>query len=98
MALANFQLYIAIGLPVIAVLASLTVSLVQISSIREEMRGGLLATREDTRNGLLAAREDTRSGFQAIHEEMREMREDMREMRSDLKLLTGKVYELMGQK
>jgi len=65
----NLQLYIAIGLPTLAVLASLTVSLVQISAIREEMRGNMLA-----------------------------IREDMREIRSDIKLLTGKVYELMGQK
>ena len=49
---------IAIGLPMLAVLASLTVSLIQISTIRE----------------------------------------DIREIRSDIKLLTGKVYESMGQK
>jgi hypothetical protein len=58
MNVSNLQLYIAIGLPTIAVLASLTVSLIQVSAIRE----------------------------------------DIREMRSDIKLLTGKVYELMGQK
>jgi hypothetical protein len=52
------QLYIAVGLPTIAVLTSLVISLVQISAIRE----------------------------------------DIREIRSDIKLLTGKVYELMGQK
>jgi hypothetical protein len=34
----DFQLYIAIGLPVIAVLASMRVSLVQISAIREDVR------------------------------------------------------------
>ena len=34
----NLQLYIAIGLPTVAVLASLTVSLVQISGIREDIR------------------------------------------------------------
>jgi len=67
--LIDLQLYIVIGLPAIAVLASLTVSLVQISAIREEMR----------------------TNMQAI-------REDMREIRSDIKLLTGKVYELMGQR
>lgn len=65
----NVQLYIAIGLPTLAVLASLTVSLVQISAIREEMRGN-----------------------------MQTIREDIREIRADIKLLTGKVYELMGQK
>ena len=54
----NIQLYIAVGLPVLAVVTSLIISLVQISGIRE----------------------------------------DIREVRSDIKLLTGKVYELMGQK
>ena len=43
------NLHLAIGLPVIAVLASLTVSLVQISAIREEMRGNMQAIREDIR-------------------------------------------------
>jgi hypothetical protein len=54
----NLQLWIAVGLPIIAVLASLTISLFQISGIRE----------------------------------------DIREIRGDIKLLTGKVYEMMGQK
>jgi hypothetical protein len=54
----NLQLYIAVGLPTVAVLTSLIISLVQIGAIRE----------------------------------------DIREIRSDIKLLTGKVYELMGQK
>jgi hypothetical protein len=36
--LTNLLLYIAIGLPTIAVLASMTVSLVQISAIREDIR------------------------------------------------------------
>ena len=61
----NAQLYLAIGLPIIAVLASMTVSLVQISGIRSDIES---------------------------------LRGDMREIRSDIKLLTGKVYELMGQK
>ena len=34
----NVQLYIGIGLPVIAVLTSLTISLVQISAIRDELQ------------------------------------------------------------
>jgi hypothetical protein len=34
----NLQLYLAVGLPTIAVLASMVVSLVQISGIREDMR------------------------------------------------------------
>jgi hypothetical protein len=54
----NLQLYLAVGLPTLAILTSLAVSMFQISGVRE----------------------------------------DMREIRSDLKLLTGKVYEMMGQK
>lgn len=53
----NTQLWIAVGLPIIAILTSLVISLLQISGIRE----------------------------------------DIRELRSDMKLLTGKVYELMGK-
>ncbi len=34
----NLQLYLAVGLPVIAVLASMVVSLVQISGFRDDMR------------------------------------------------------------
>jgi hypothetical protein len=56
--MSNIQLWIAVGLPIIAVLAALVISLFQISGIRE----------------------------------------DIREIRGDIKLLTGKVYEMMGQK
>ncbi len=52
----NTQLYFAIGLPCLTVVASLVISLFQISGIRE----------------------------------------DIREIRNDVKLLTGKVYEMMG--
>jgi hypothetical protein len=56
--MSDTQLYLAIGLPMFAIITSLTISLVQISGIRE----------------------------------------DIRELRTDMKLLTGKVYEMMGQK
>ena len=64
----NVQLYIAVGLPTIAVLTSLVISLVQTSALREDM-----------------------------HAQIEAIREGIREIRSDIKLLTGKVYELMGQ-
>jgi hypothetical protein len=86
-AMSNLQLYIAVGLPTIAVLASLVVSLVQISALRQDMRG----IREDMRTQNAAIRED-------MHAQISEIRQDIREIRSDIKLLTGKVYELMGQK
>jgi hypothetical protein len=90
-AMGNLQLYVAVGLPTIAVITSLVISLVQISAIREDMRTQTAAMREDMRAQNSAIREDMRAQLGAI-------REDIREIRSDIKLLTGKVYELMGQK
>lgn len=65
----NEQLYIAVGLPIFAIITSLILSMFQLSGAREEFRTGL-----------------------------HEIREDIREIRADIKLLTGKVYEMMGQK
>jgi heme exporter protein D len=65
----NVQLYLAIGLPVLAVMTSLVVSLVQITGIKEDIR-----------------------------EIRREAREDKLQILSKIDLLTGKVYEMMGQK
>jgi len=45
----GLQLYLAIGLPTIAVLASLTISLIQISAIREDLRSQVGSIREDVR-------------------------------------------------
>jgi hypothetical protein len=45
----NLQLDIAVGLPTIAVIASLTISLVQISSIRDELRENMRELRSDIR-------------------------------------------------
>jgi len=90
-AMSNLQLYIAVGLPTIAVITSLVISLVQISAIREDMRTQIAAIRQDMHAQNTAIRED-------VHAQIAEIREDIREIRADIKLLTGKVYELMGQK
>jgi hypothetical protein len=53
MQLTNLQLYVAIGLPTVAVLASLTVSLLQIMGIRDdirELRADMREIRSDIRN------------------------------------------------
>jgi len=83
----NVQLYLAIGLPILAVLASLVVSLVQISGIKEdirELRGEMRGLRKDSQDSLSEAR--------------KEAREDRLQIAADIKVLTGKVYEMMGQK
>jgi hypothetical protein len=36
--------------------------------------------------------------FASMDKRLDGLHEDMRELRSDMKLLTGKVYEMMGQK
>lgn len=79
----NAQLYLAVGLPVFAILTSLIVSLVQISAIRDEIK----TLRQDVSAQIAVGRDDVKA-----------MREDIREIRSDIKLLTGKVYEMMGEK
>ena len=72
----NVQLYLAIGLPILAVMTSLVVSLVQISGIKEDIREIRREAREDRK----------------------EAREDRLQIASKIDLLTGKVYEMMGQK
>lgn len=58
--MSNLQLYIAIGLPTIAVITSLIISLVQISAIREDLRAQIGALREDTHAQIREIREDIR--------------------------------------
>jgi hypothetical protein len=83
----DVQLYLAIGVPIIAILASMTLSLIQISGIREDMRAFRAEIREDVR----AFRLEIRSEF---HEDMQGLRHEMRGLREDLTTLTGKVVEI----
>lgn len=46
----DVQLYVALGVPVLAILTSLTVSMIQVSGIRADMRGMRSDFREDLRN------------------------------------------------
>jgi hypothetical protein len=77
------QLYFAIGLPILAVLTSLTVSLLQISGIRADGRS--------LRQEFTDLRRDVNTALETIR---REAREDRAEIAGDLKLLTGKVVEI----
>ena len=83
----NIQLYLAIGLPIIAVLTSLTVSMLQVSAIRGEMRG----IRDDFREDMRSLRADFRDDMNGMRSDIRE---DMRALRTDLNTLTGKVIEI----
>jgi len=60
MGMTNAQLYLAIGLPVLAVITSLVVSLVQISAIREDSRSNISSIREDNRSNMAEIRTDIR--------------------------------------
>jgi len=77
------QLYLAVGLPMIAVLTSLTISLLQVFAIRADaarIHGDMNGIHTDFRADMLAIRTD--------------FREDMRAIRADLNTLTGKVIEI----
>jgi hypothetical protein len=52
------QLYVALGIPMLAILTSLTISLMQISGIRGDMRGMRQEFREDLAINRQEARED----------------------------------------
>jgi len=81
------QLYLALGLPIIAILTSLTISMLQISGIRGDMRGMRAEFREDS-HGLRADFREDLGGIRTG------LREDMLAIRADLSALTGKVVEI----
>jgi len=58
--MSNMQFYLAIALPILAVLTSLTVSLIQISGLREDMRGMRSEFRDDVRGMRSEVREEVR--------------------------------------
>jgi hypothetical protein len=79
----NIQLYLLVGLPIIAILTSLTVSILQVSAIR----GEVVRIHDDMR----ALRADFREDMKSMYADFRE---DMRAIRADLNTLTGKVIEI----
>jgi hypothetical protein len=77
------QLYLGLGILVLAIMTSLIVSLVQVSGIREDMRQMRAEFHTDSR----ALTTDIRSDFGAL-------RADFAALRSDFATLTGKVIEI----
>jgi hypothetical protein len=63
----NTQLHLALGVPIIAVITSLMISLIQISGIRDDMRG----MRSDFRQDLHGIRSE-------FHEDLHSLRSDVR--------------------
>jgi len=60
------QLYFALGIPMLAILTSLTISLVQVSGIRGDMRG----MRQEFREDLAANRQEAREDRLKIHADL----------------------------
>jgi hypothetical protein len=60
------QLYLALGIPMLAILTSLTISLVQVSGIRGDMRG----MRQEFREDLAANRQEAREDRLKIHADL----------------------------
>jgi hypothetical protein len=81
------QLYLSIGVPMLfnATLVGLLLAYMnaKFSGLEREMRVRFDGAGQE---------------IKGLHEDIHEIREDIREIRSDVKLLTGKVYEMMGQK
>ena len=86
----DLQLYIAIGLPTLAVLASLTVSIIQISAIREDVR--------EVRREMADLRKEMNEVRKEVNEVRKEMNELRREVNTKIDLLMGKIYELMTER
>jgi hypothetical protein len=84
------ELYLGIGLPVLAVLTSLIISLIQISGIREDMR----QMRGEFHTDTTELRRELNS---ALTEMRKEAREDRLRIDGHIQILTGKVYEMMGK-
>lgn len=88
------QFYIAVVLPIVAVLASLTISLIQISGIRTDLRIHQQQTREDFRD----LRTEFSEALTGLRGDMTGLRADMRVefagIRDDIRLLTRKVAEI----
>jgi len=62
----DIQLYLAMGIPILAILTSLTVSLIQVSGIREDVR----ALRSDFREDMRALRSDFREDMHGIRTDL----------------------------
>jgi predicted nuclease with TOPRIM domain len=84
------QLYLGLGIPVLAIMTSLIVSLVQVSGIREDMRQMRAEFHADYR----ASATDRRSDFADIRSDFGALRSEFAALRSDFATLTGKVLEI----
>jgi len=77
------QLYLGLGIPVLAIMTSLIVSLVQVSGIRDDMR----QMRAEFHASSRALATDVRTDLGGL-------RTDFAALRNDFATLTGKVVEI----
>jgi predicted Holliday junction resolvase-like endonuclease len=102
----NMQLYLAIGLPIFAITTSLIISLLQITGIKTDLRdlrldvkadAAALRTelRADTKGDIATFRAETKADIAALRADLKA---DIAGIKASIDLLTGKVYELMGNR
>lgn len=96
----NLQLWLAVCLPILAVLASMVLNLLQIFGIRDEVKQIRLEMRDmrGEMGGLRGEMGDLRGEMRDLRAEMRADAKDLRnEVNTKIDLLTSKVYELMNR-
>lgn len=102
----NSQLYLAVGLPVFAIVVALVVNLVQITGIKTDvgsLRGEMNGLRSEVislrgeMNGLRGEMNGLRGEMNSLRGEINDLRGDMNSLRSELNtkldLILAKLYE-----
>jgi hypothetical protein len=90
--MSNSQLYLSIGVPTFAVLASFLVNLFQISGVRGEM-GSVRGEMGSLRGEMSSMRGEMGS----LRGEMGSVRGDIASLRAGQDMLTGKIIELVDR-
>jgi archaellum component FlaC len=96
----NLQLYFAVGVPMLVIVASLIISVLGVTGIRDEMRNlreDMRNLREDVSKQIAVMREDVSRQIAVMREDVNRqiavMREDVRQIRNDLNELMGERHK-----
>jgi hypothetical protein len=87
MMLTNGQLYLAIGLPCLAIMASLVISLVQISGIRDDMR----MMRSEFSDRIDGLRTELLSQMQLIREDIKLMMSKLADLETRVSVIEERI-------